>query len=260
VSVVTRRALFLIAILGLFASEASAWPTTLIECLLRDARKVVPRSLARLLYEREKEVLEQTQHFPLPLGQTLAADLSAGQLTPETLSALESHSLEVLALFKEHRISDGLIRLGATSRIPADLSDPVLAVGPEGYPPGLAREYYAFIEANLDKLPVVLDDETALKLARRDVPAYWQSLLERSRMDAPVLRAELYKEGRVVDHRQLDWRSPVFAVAQVAYSRAVTGVAATWLALWREARGDMTRIRKPVEIQPTDRPAEGPTP
>jgi hypothetical protein len=255
------RVLFLTAAaLGLATSEASAWPTSLVECLLRDARKLVPRSLARLIAEREKQVLEETQRFPIELSQPLALDLPTGQLAPETLSALEAHSAEVLALFKEKRISDGLIRLGATLRIPADLSDPVLAVGPEGYPAGVAREYYAFIEANLDKLPVVLTDPAALKLPRRELPAYWQSLLAKSRLEAPVLRAELYKGGRVVDHRSLDWHSPVFAVAEVAYSRAVTGVAATWLALWREARGDMTRIREPLEILPTDRPPEGPTP
>jgi hypothetical protein len=251
----------LVAVLvAMSASEASAWPTSLVECLVRDARRLVPRSLAKLIAEREKEVLEQTQHFPLPLAEAMTADLSAGRLAPETISALEAEVGEVLALFKELRVSDGLIRLGATLRIPADLSDPVLVAGPEGLPAGVAREYYAFIEANLGKLPVVLDDPAALKLPRRQLPAYWQSLLDKSRADTPVLRAELFRGGRVVDHRTLDWHSPVFAVAQVAYSRAVTGIAATWLVLWRDARGDMTRMRQPKEIQPTDRPPEGPTP
>jgi hypothetical protein len=254
------RALLVTALVGLTASEASAWPTSLVECLVRDARRLVPRSLARLIGEREKQVLEQTQHFPLLLSQAMTADLSSGQLAPETLSALDAEVGESLALFKELRVSDGLIRLGATLRIPADLSDPVLVAGPEGLPAGVAREYYAFIEANLGRLPVVLDDGAALKLARRQLPAYWQSLLDKSRADTPVLRAELYRGGRVVDHRALDWHSPVFAVAQVAYSRAVTGIAATWLVLWRDARGDMTRMRQPKEIQPTDRPPEGPTP
>ncbi|MFI5184883.1 MAG: hypothetical protein ACHQNV_10820 [Vicinamibacteria bacterium] len=255
-----RRVLLVVALLGLTASEASAWPSSLVECLIRDARRLIPRSLARLIAEREKQVLEDTQHFPLPLGQAMTADLAAGVLAPETLSALDAEVSESLALFKELRVSDGLIRLGATLRIPADLSDPVLAAGAEGLPSGVAREYYAFIEANLGRLPVVLEDDAALKMPRRQLPAYWQSLLDKSRADAPVLRAELFRGGRVVDHRALDWHSPVFAVAQVAYSRAVTGIAATWLVLWREARGDMTRMRPPKQIQPTDRPPEGPTP
>jgi hypothetical protein len=255
-----RRVFLVAALVGLTASEASAWPTSLVECLIRDARRLVPRSLARLIAEREKAILEQAQHFPLPLSQAMATDLTAGELAPETLSALDAEVAESLALFRELRVSDGLVRLGATLRIPADIADPVLAAGSDGLPPGVAREYYAFIEANLGKLPVVLEEGTALTLQRRQLPAYWQSMLAKSRDDAPVLRAELFRVGRLVDHRTLDWHSPVFAVAQVAYSRAVTGIAATWLALWREARGDMTRMRVPVEIQPIDRPPEGPTP
>jgi hypothetical protein len=205
-------------------------------------------------------VLEEIQRFPAPLGRILAEDLSVGELTPETVSGLVAHVAEPIGLFQDLRVSDGIVRLGATLRVPADLSDPILTVGPEGYPPGLAREYYAFIEGNLDKLPVVLDDAAALKLARSDLPVYWRSLMVRSRADAPLLRAELFKEGRIVSHRALDYRSPVFAVAQVAYSRAVTGIAATWLAVWREARGDMTRMRAPVEVRPVDPSEAGGTP
>jgi hypothetical protein len=58
----------------------------------------------------------------------------------------------------------------------------------------------------------------------------------------------------VVDHRTIDFRSPVFGVASLAYSRAVTGIAATWLALWREARGDVTRRRPPSTVAPRERP------
>jgi hypothetical protein len=253
-----RAALALLLLL--LAPSAFAWPSSLVECLIRDARRLVPRSLARLIYDREKQVLEEAQHFPADLGQLLIADLSAGDLKPATLAALDAHANASMPLFKELRVSEGIVLLGATLRIPADLSDPALASGPEGFPAGVTREYYAFVEANLGRLPVVVDDERALKLRRADLQAYWRSLLEKSRADAPRLRAELYRGGRVVDHRTLDWHSPVFAVAQVAYSRAVTGIAGTWLAVWRDARGDMTRMKAPVEVAPSDRPPEEPTP
>ena len=38
----------------LSASDAGAWPSTLVESLNRDARRLVPRTLARLMAEREK--------------------------------------------------------------------------------------------------------------------------------------------------------------------------------------------------------------
>jgi hypothetical protein len=236
------------------AVDVRAWPASLQTALLRDACRLVPKTLARLISDREREVVEEAQRLPVDLGRLVATDSLGGRLQPETLSALDGHLSEAVAVLREGRVRDGVVRLGATMRIPADLADPGLASGSEGYPPGLVREYYAFVEANLGKLPVTLDEPRALKLERGEVGSYWQLLLDRSREQSPLLRREMFRGGRVVDHRGLDWRSPVFAVAQIAYSRAVTGIAATWLALWREARGDTTRQPSPRLVEPRDAP------
>ena len=154
----------------------------------RDARKLLPRSLSRLLGEREAQVLDELRRFPPDLSQALAEDLPSGRLRPETVAALEAQADRVIELLKEGQVSQGVVRLGGLLRIPADLSDPVLAVGPEGWPPGVTREYYALFDANLQRMPVVLDDPEALKISRKDLPALWQSLVERSRAQAPVIR------------------------------------------------------------------------
>ena len=240
--------------------ESSAWPSALMQALNRDARRLVPRSLARLLGEREREVLEETRRFPPELAQLVAIDLSAGRLRPETLSALDAEAGGVGEMFRQQRISEGLVRLGGLMRIPADLADPVLSAGPEGYPAGVTGEYYAFIVASLDKMPVVLDDPPALRLSRRDLPDYWQGLVDRSRAQSPLIGTELFRNGRLVDHRWIDYRSPVYGVASLSYSRAVTAIAATWLALWREANGDLTRIPATHEIRPQEPPAASATP
>jgi ribosome modulation factor len=230
-----------------------------MEALSRDARRLVPRTLATLMAEREKEIFEEARTFPPELSQALGADLTSGQLQPQTVAALEARAADAIRLFKEHRVGEGVVRLGALLRIPADLSDPVLSAGVEGYPPGVTREYYAFIETNLEKIPVVLDNKAALKLERRKLPDYWQGLLGRSRVDSPVIRTELFQRGRVVDHRTLDYRSPVFGVGSLSYSRAVTAIAATWLAVWREARGDVTRMPRPTDVKPSDAPPSPPS-
>jgi hypothetical protein len=240
------------------AYSAGAWPAELQIALLRDACRLVPKTLSRLIYEREKEVVAEAQRFPVQLGHVLAVDVSGGQLQPETLAALDAHAAEAVALLRQRRISEGVVRLGAMLRVPADLSDPALASGPDGYPPGLTREYYAFIEAQLPKLPVTLEDADALKLPRARLPTYWQGLLERSREQSGLLRVEMFRNGRVVDHRAIDFRSPVFAVAQIAYSRAVTAIAATWIALWSEARGDLTRQPQPRVVAPEEAPPLAP--
>ncbi|HUG54287.1 MAG TPA: hypothetical protein VMR21_11830 [Vicinamibacteria bacterium] len=231
-----------------------AWPASLVESLARDARRLVPRSLAQLMADREKEIFEAARALPPELTQALARDLNAGALRPSTAAALDAQAAQALELFRQRRIGEGVVRLGALLRIPADLSDPVLAAGPEGYPAGVTREYYAFVAASLEKIPVVLDDAPALRLERRELPRYWHGLLDRSRSQSGVIRSELFRRGQVVDHRTLDYRSPVFGVASLSYSRAVTGIAATWLAVWREARGDLTRVPSPLPVRPRDAP------
>lgn len=247
-----RRAVvlaLLIATLG-SALPAGAWPAKLAELLGRDARRLVPLSLARLLSEREEEILERSQRFSPELLQRLTGDLSQGRLSEATLAALRVETDTVLAMLQGQEVHEGLLRLGALMRVPADLTDPVLAAGPEGYPPGVVAEYYEMLDARLERIPVVLDGKESLELTREDLPRYWQGQLDRSRIHAPVIRIELFRQGKVVDQRTVHERNPVFGVASMAYSRGVTAIAATWLAVWREANGDLTRQPRQEAIRP----------
>jgi hypothetical protein len=249
-----------VAMACLMARDASAWPSSLMQSLSRDARRLLPPSLARLMAEREPQIFEAAARFPPELSQAVWADLGTGQLRAQTVAALDTRAGEVVSLFRSQRVSEGVVRLGALLRIPADLADPVLSAGPEGYPPGVTQQYYAFVAASLDKIPVVLDDPSALKLRRSGLPGYWQKVIGRSRDQSSVIRTELFQNGRLIDYRTIDYRSPVFGVASLSYSRAVTAIAATWLALWREARGDLTRIRQPLVVQAHDEPVMGRSP
>jgi len=262
------RAILALAAAGaLLPRPAGAWPAPLVESIARDARRLIPRSLGVLMSEREKQIFEASQRLPPELTQALTADLMRGELQPATLAALEAHADEAVALLREQKVSEGVVKLGALLRIPADLADPVLTAGEPGYPAGVTREYYSFVQQSLPKIPVVLDDKAALRLRRDGLSPYWLRLHDRSRSDAPVILIEMFRNGRVVDHRTLDYRSPVFGVASLAYSRAVTSIAATWLVLWRSVGGDATLMpvpqeRRPVEPPPAAvaAPAPAPTP
>jgi len=246
----SRAILALALAMALATPAAHAWPANLMHCLARDARRLLPAALSRLLAEREDKIFEAAARFPPALQKPLAADLSAGALRPETVKQLQAHLQGFSELMREKRVSEALVHLGATYRVPADLSDPVLAAGPEGYPAGVAREYYAFVEKNLGKIPVVLEDRAALRLSSAELPEYWRGVLERSRAQSHVIGEELFKRGRVVDHRSLDFRNPAFGVGSLSYSRAVNAIAATWLALWRGMGGDTSRMPVPIEIRP----------
>lgn len=241
----------LLALAWIPAASAAAWPASLMQSLARDARRLLPKSLNRLIGEREAAIFAEAPKFPPELQRALALDLNSGRLRPDTLDAAQSHMRAFLPLVQEKRIGEALVMLGATYRIPVDLSDPALSIGPSGFPPGVAREYYAFVERNLAKIPVVLEDRAALQAMKAaDLPAYWQAVLSHSRAQSHVIREELWKQGRLVDSRTLDYRNPVFGVGSIAYSRGVNAIAVTWLALWREAGGDLTRMPLPKTVLP----------
>jgi hypothetical protein len=247
-----RRLATALVLFTLLPRAAAAWPAPLMESLTRDARRLIPRSLGMLMSEREKEIFEAAQRLPPELTQALATDLVQGELRPATLAVLETHTQEAVTLLRAQKVSEGVVKLGALLRIPADLSDPVLSVGAEGYPAGVTHEYYSFVSLNIKKIPVVIESRPALRLKRSELPVYWQGLLGRSRSQWPVIRTELFQRGRIVDHRTVDFRNPVFGVASLSYSRAVTAIAATWLAVWRDARGDVTRMVTPTPVKPRD--------
>ena len=53
---------------------------------------------------------------------------------------------------------------------------------------------------------------------------------------------------------QTESRFPGKGTCLAIYSRAVNGIAATWLAVWREAHGDTTRLPKAREVHPQEGP------
>jgi hypothetical protein len=256
-SITAARGLLVVLVAAWPCVPAGAWPAELRERVARDARRLVPRTLAQLLGQLENEIREEAERLPGPLSQALIDDLSQGLLRRETLDAFQAYGAEAPRLMKQRHTRQGLVRLGALMRVPADLADPIVTAGPPNLAPGLAREYYAFVESSLRRLPVTLDDPAALELTRADLPAYLARVQAQSRAQADILRREMLRQGRVVPHASIDYRSPVFAVAQISWSRAATAVAATWLATWREARGDLTRRPSPRELAPSDR---GPSP
>ena len=240
-------------VLALGAVPALAWPPELEAALYRDAQRLLPRSLAVLLHDRELAVLAAAREVT-PEMTGWASEVSSGQLRPETVRAVDTQFRDAADLMFKRQLSAGLVRMAASFRVAADVSDPVLCAGRESFPPGVVAEYYAFVSKNLDKIPVVMNDDRALKLGREELPTYWHSLMQRSRQDGPVLTTELFQNGRLVRHYTLDYRSPVFGVGSLAYSRAVNGIAATWLAGWRSVRGDLTRMRQPRIVEPQDAP------
>src|SRR5687768_13539888 len=89
----------------LWAPAAQAWPASLMERLARDARRLLPAALNRLLAEREDKIFEAAAHFPVELQRALAADLERGALRPETIALVEAHLAQAPRLMRDKRVS-----------------------------------------------------------------------------------------------------------------------------------------------------------
>src|SRR4029453_14193255 len=104
--------------LSALAEEAHAWPEDVMKALNRDARRLLPRSLAKLLAERETKILDELRRFPAPVSRAMAPDLQTGRLSPQTTAALDAETGQVVEMLRHQRVTEGLVRLGSLLRIP----------------------------------------------------------------------------------------------------------------------------------------------
>ena len=107
-----KRLFFPIILLAFVPDPALAWPAETMTALSRDARRLLPRSLSRLLGEREAQIRMEIGRFPPDIARALAVEIPGGRLPPETLAALDYETGRVVTLLKEGRVSEGLVRLG----------------------------------------------------------------------------------------------------------------------------------------------------
>lgn len=234
------------------AGTARAWPADLARSIARDARRLLPRSLADILAAQEAEVVADARVTRMPALPLLYADLPRGRVTPVTRRAIGGELTARVDAFRGDSFREGVVGLGSVYRLAVDLADPALGVGlgTDARSAAVRREFYLFVSANRDKIPIVVAPQDALRLRLEAIPAFLTDVAAGTPAQSIRLREEGLQDGRVVSHHEIDFRSPVFAVASTAYSRSVTAVAATWIAVWRAAGGDMTRQKAPQTISP----------
>ncbi len=78
-----------IPVLLLLAARAQAWPGEAMLAIGRDACRLLPGSLSRLLADREREVQISAAQLAPELARALARDQAAGALQPETLALVD---------------------------------------------------------------------------------------------------------------------------------------------------------------------------
>jgi hypothetical protein len=249
-----RRFPFIAAFLAvlLCAPEAKAWPAHLSQRIAKDALKLVPRSLAEMLLANEVEIFADARTSDLPALPLVYVDLAEGKLSGPTRTALGLEFDERAKALQGSDFRASLIALGATYRLAADLADPAigLGLGADSKAAAIRKEFYSFVTENRERIPLVVSQPDSLRLKLEALPGFLADATARTPDQSALLRAEGQENGRVLLSREIDFRSPVFAVASLAYSRSVSAVAATWIAIWRRAGGDMMRQQAPQTVAP----------
>lgn len=245
-----------LCLLVLGSLRADAWPAELSRQMAKDALRLLPKSLAEVIAENEVRVFAEAQTARPDVLRQIYLDLPQGRLSPTTIASLDREFGERARALRSGDFRPAVIALGGTYRLVVDIADPALGLG--GSDPLIAdairREFYSFVTANHDRIPLVIADPGSLGLRLGVLPRFLAETVARTPEQAARLLAEGQEGGRVLPFSGIDFTSPVFAVASAAYSRSVGAVAATWIAIWRSAGGDMSRPRLPHLIKPGSTP------
>ncbi|MBK5254718.1 MAG: hypothetical protein JJE39_01655 [Vicinamibacteria bacterium] len=218
--------------------------------------RLLPRSLAEAFLHNEKEIFSDARTSTMPALSLIYQDLAQGRLAEPTKVAIGQELSERARALQGPDFRSAVIALGAAYRLAVDLPDPGIGsgLGADAKARAIRQEFYLFVAANRGKIPLVVVEPASLRMRLDAVPGFLASVVAKTSAQAALLRQEGHEGGRVLRYGEIDFRSPVFAVASTAYSRSVSVVAAVWIAIWRSAGGDMTRQKAPQTINP--RPLE----
>jgi len=228
-------ALILVSLLA--CSPLRAWaPETRVR-LVDEAVRLMPESLRLALEGHRKSLLrgmldpargeDGPEHRPESLGGSLERQIGieAAALT-EALAA--GAGFEQLAE-----------RFGRVAHFVSDAGFPPGTAGSEG----AARygHFSAFCESRRERFPAVFYGHDSPELARGDLGAYAAAVLDRARADDSHLARAYAAAGDPPAPTAFDDRSVPFAVGSLAYSHTFTDIVRVWIAIWRQAGGDMGR-------------------
>jgi len=203
--------------------------------MVDDAVKMMPPTLRHVLESRRDSVL-------------------SGMLTPMTAEDAPPHRPPWDEGTLETSVDSAVRELvaGANAQLPfREVSRRFGAlahfVADAGFPPGAAgalgaphyAHFAAFCETRRGRFPLVFYGHDNAQLARRDVRAFTLAILERARAEDVTLARAYAAAPSWDDPASFDDRSVPFAVASLAYSRAITDIVQAWLYAWRRCNGDL---------------------
>jgi hypothetical protein len=238
--------------LALLAREGKAWPREVHEQVAEQAGRLMPIGLRALLAQNLAQ-LQAGARAPLALEGDptlyLRPDDASGTLDGSVLD----QSQRLLDLVTRRAAwSTVAYEMGVLSHYVALAADPTHVATPSAREGEWDEDFRSFTAARLPRFRVVFDGYVVPSLERDDLRGFVGDLAERTRRLYPVLSASyVQRDGSVARGATFDDRHPVFGVASLSFSHAITDTARVWLYIWIRAGGDPSGLPFPGGFQPT---------
>lgn len=232
----------------LLALPCAAFSDKVHQDVAEQAGRLMPASLRGIL-SKELPALRAGASAPLPVnedGLFLYPDGTYGTLD----QTVERQARRVLDLLQQRAPMESVVReMGVLSRAVALASDPVHVVPHDARTADWSAEFERFLEARQPRFKVAFFGYGSPELDRGDVPGFVRSCAERSRRCGPLLGQMFVKEdGTIAKGSGFDDKHPVFGIASLAYTHAITDTARAWLYVWIRANGDTTGVPFPQAL------------
>jgi hypothetical protein len=225
------------AALLLVQSPAAAWSPESRARMTDEAVRFMPASL-RLALETHRESLLRGSLAPMieEDDPEHAPPWSGGSL--DRRIELEANGLIEL-LSRQASFSEVAERFGRVAHYVLDA----------GFPPGVsldgAAKHYShfsgFCESRRERFPLVFYGHEDTDLDRGDFHAFALKVMRSAGGDDRTLAEAYAAAGEPPNPAAFDDRSIPFAIGSLSYSRSINNVVRVWLAIWRQAGGDLGR-------------------
>lgn len=239
--------LCLSVLLPLVAGSATplyAWPKEAYQNMVYDTIRLLPPSLARVLWRRQEAILLGVSSLEGETASRLARDGRDGVVSSELVSDVETRIDRVVGLVGAHQPFDLMaMELGRLLRIAADLSDPTVMGSGNDDMRRVSAEYHRFVGMHLTEIPLVHDKSLPSTVEGASLTQMLHQLGVSAIASARPLTDVFWKDGRVVSASSFDFRSVPYAQTSLTYSRSVTAASYLWLSAWADANGDFTGYR-----------------
>ena len=224
-----------LAFLLLGGSPAQAWRPETRTRMVDEAVRLMPASL-RLALERHREALHHGALKPMTEEDGPAHRPPWYEGTLDSQVAASAGSL-VKAVDEAAPFQEVARIFGELAHYVADAGFPPAASGKTGR----ARydDFAGFCESRMERLALVFYGHEDLDLD--GFRAFALRILNRARAEDTELARAYAAAGEPPHPVAFDDRSVPFAIASLSYSRSITDIVRAWLAVWKQAGGDMGR-------------------